>query len=375
MKEGYRRKPNGAFEYRFTYMGERCSVSGATEKICEEKAEVKRREIYSGLQKNAKSITFKDFAAEWIETEKCDCKAATRHSYEKKVKALSDFFKDKKIINISRRDVLSLRKHLAENYASSTGNYYLSLMRSIMNSAVANDMILKSPCIDISPIAEDPDEVKITETSHRALSKTEQEVFFRYAKNTHYYHLFAFMVSTGVRIGEAGALTWNDIDTKDKVIHIRKTVTQPEPKIWIVGPPKTKAAKRDLALTDSINNVLVALKNYNISIYGIASVKNDRQLFYPETREGLVQSSLITHAIDAVLKKLNEDKKNPDKIEHFSTHAFRHTFATRCIQQGMQPNTLKKILGHTKIAQTMDLYAHVQAEDISSAMNRLDISV
>lgn len=46
-------------------------------------------------------------------------------------------------------------------------------------------------------------------------------------------------------------------------------------------------------------------------------------------------------------------------IEHFSVHALRHTFATRCIESGMKPKTLQMLLGHSNIGITMDLYVHV----------------
>lgn len=41
-------------------------------------------------------------------------------------------------------------------------------------------------------------------------------------------------------------------------------------------------------------------------------------------------------------------------------HTWRHSFATRCIENGMQPKVLQKILGHSKISQTMDLYVHTE---------------
>lgn len=45
-------------------------------------------------------------------------------------------------------------------------------------------------------------------------------------------------------------------------------------------------------------------------------------------------------------------------IERFSIHTLRHTFATRCIEAGMKPKTLQRILGHANISMTMDLYVH-----------------
>jgi len=56
------------------------------------------------------------------------------------------------------------------------------------------------------------------------------------------------------------------------------------------------------------------------------------------------------------LKKIN---KADISFERFTPHCFRHTFATRAIENGMKPQTLKTILGHSTLSMTMDLYSHV----------------
>lgn len=48
------------------------------------------------------------------------------------------------------------------------------------------------------------------------------------------------------------------------------------------------------------------------------------------------------------------------EFEHITPHTWGHSFATRCIENGMQPKVLQKILGHSKISQTMDLYVHTE---------------
>nr|MCR5255153.1 tyrosine-type recombinase/integrase [Acetatifactor sp.] len=50
-------------------------------------------------------------------------------------------------------------------------------------------------------------------------------------------------------------------------------------------------------------------------------------------------------------------------IPRFSMHVLRHTFATRCIEGGMKPKTLQKILGHSNIGITMNLYVHITDEE------------
>ena len=52
-------------------------------------------------------------------------------------------------------------------------------------------------------------------------------------------------------------------------------------------------------------------------------------------------------------------------------HVFRHTFATRAIEAGMQPQVLKTILGHSSLAMTMDLYSHVLPDTKADEMEKI----
>ena len=64
----------------------------------------------------------------------------------------------------------------------------------------------------------------------------------------------------------------------------------------------------------------------------------------------------LQYEIDRIVKRINENKI---AFERFTPHCLRHTFATRAIEAGMKPQTLKAILGHTNLSMTMDLYSHV----------------
>ena len=58
-------------------------------------------------------------------------------------------------------------------------------------------------------------------------------------------------------------------------------------------------------------------------------------------------------------------------MEHISAHGLRHTFATRCVECGMRPKTLQKILGHSSLSITMDLYVHVTDESLEEEIGKL----
>ena len=77
--------------------------------------------------------------------------------------------------------------------------------------------------------------------------------------------------------------------------------------------------------------------------------------------------------IEIELEKI-EKKMKADNIGvgHFTCHTLRHVFATRAIESGMKPQVLKKILGHSSLQVTMDLYAHVLGEEKVEEMELLE---
>jgi integrase len=87
---------------------------------------------------------------------------------------------------------------------------------------------------------------------------------------------------------------------------------------------------------------------------------------------GLVHSHAINRAIASALSRLADKGIH---IDHFTAHALRDTFATRFIEQGGQPQTLKTILGHSSLAMTMDLYAHVLPNTKQEEMNNIHIAL
>lgn len=65
---------------------------------------------------------------------------------------------------------------------------------------------------------------------------------------------------------------------------------------------------------------------------------------------------------------MRNDKIN---VDHITCHCFRHTFATRAIEQGMPPQVLKTILGHSNLSITMDLYSHVLSDTKHEEMKKI----
>lgn len=164
-----------------------------------------------------------------------------------------------------------------------------------------------------------------------------------------YKYIILLQLYTGMRIGEVLALSLKDIDYKGNTITISRTLTRDINDKTIMGDTtKTENSKRTILIDNKIKMILKqAQKKQVTNIKGV--------LFYDNIKNTYITPS----EVNCYLKRLN---KKENITSNLHTHMLRHTFATRCIESGMQPKALQKMLGHKKIQTTLDIYTSVCKE-------------
>ena len=362
---GVRRRKDGTLEKRFTIKGKRYSVYGKTNKELNEKEQVIREKIKQGIDYNNQNITLNQYFNEWIKRKKKTVKPGSIYNYQRYYnKIISPVLGNKKIQNIEKRQIYSLQGKLAEKYHPTNVNYILKILKMILNDAVNDDIILKNPARGVKALKND--KTPATDSIHRALTEKEQYEFMIAAKGNFYYEFFAFLLLTGMRYGEAAALTWGEIDYNNNIIHVVKNRTRNEQGSVMIGTPKTKTSTRHIPMNNKIREILKQQRNKKSLLNGVLFLPCNDLIFTSQNGK-IISSNVINRNIDSIIKKMN------NKIDRFSSHAFRATFATRFIEQGGNPQTLKTILGHSSISITMDLYSQVLPNTKQREMDMLQI--
>lgn len=367
---GMRKKENGLFEKRFTVNGKRYSAYGHTVKECTDNETEIREAIKAGLYSSNKNITLDAYFDEWeksrIGVVKNSSINETRSKYDNHIKpALGKT----KIQKIEKRAVLKLQRELSQKLCASTTNSVLIILKSVLNEAVRDEIIIKNPAAGVKPLRTD-DRPKATETIHRALTREEQQIFMKEAQKEWLYEFFCFSLCTGMRINEINALKWSDIDYINNMIHVTKTISRKKGGGIEETSPKSQTSKRDIPMNDTIKKILQMQKDKITLVYGDIFVKKiSNPIFIGSRGATAVSSHSVGYSIDNVLKRL---RQQGIEIERFTHHAFRDTFATRHIEEGGNMQTLKKILGHSSLAMTADLYAHVLPDTKQQEMNQIE---
>lgn len=225
----------------------------------------------------------------------------------------------------------------------------------MLEFAKENDVIINNPCKkSVKSDMGKPSDKK------EALTIETQKKFLEGATGQSYENQYRFILQTGLRTGELVGLKWEDIDFEKKTLTISRSMEfRYKVGEWRVGPPKSKSGYRTIPLTDEAIRILKAQKEKNSKIK-VVNLEWKDQVFLCRKGEPVKNSTYDT-ALFKICDKVG--------IKRFSMHVLRHTFATRCIEAGMLPKTLQKILGHSNIGITMNLYVHITEEEKLKEIN------
>jgi integrase len=294
----------------------------------------------------------------WLEEVKGNgIRISTKNNYENQWKnsaysAIGDMeLKDVKPIHCQK-----ILNDLAANHKSSTIKTYRALMWSVFECAVENDFIQKNP-VERTKVAGGE-----RTAGKQALTLEEQKLFLQESSRYVYYNGLSFVLQTGLRVGELAALKWSDIDFENRKMRVERSAAWIDGRGFVFGNTKTESGKREIPLTKEAIEILKRQKEKN-SQNKIVPIQYTDYIFV--NSKGLpIPKYAYNKGIYAACDRAG--------IRRFSIHLLRHTFATRCIENGMRPKTLQAILGHSKIEMTMNLYVHVTEDSKMEEMEMIE---
>lgn len=175
--------------------------------------------------------------------------------------------------------------------------------------------------------------------------------------------LFTVLFLTGLRLGEALALTWKDIEFSTNTIHVSKSVYVKKGEEHI-SSTKTKAGTRRIIMN---NKLVETLEEWKQTQHGklkeFTSNLDDLQIF---------QNSPITITKDSIEKQYKKILQRDNTLKKIRIHDFRHSHASLLINQGEDYLVVKERLGHASITTTIDTYSHLYPSKQQKIADKLD---
>ena len=162
---------------------------------------------------------------------------------------------------------------------------------------------------------------------------------------------------TGLRIGEICALMWSDIDFSTCTLSVRHTVSRVKPKsgisktVLILDEPKTISSKRIIPIPSTLLPILCDYRMKSKSAYVVSD------------KDGFISPRTYESRFHRILKNCH--------IAEVNYHTLRHTFATRCIEAGVDVKSLSEILGHSNVSTTLNTYVHSSLEMKKAQLEKL----
>lgn len=156
-------------------------------------------------------------------------------------------------------------------------------------------------------------------------------------------------INCGLRIGELCALKWSDINIRKKTLYISKTLQRicysqgKEKTHLVITSPKTQTSIREIPLAARICELIEKMADVN--------------------PDGFVLTNTDTPMEPRTYRKYYERFVVKNHLPKLNFHCLRHTFATRCIENGADCKTVSELLGHSTINTTMNMYVHPMLEE------------
>lgn len=278
-------------------------------------------------------------------------------------KSISPYLGKRNISTLVKSDIQQLiDKASDDNYAYERQNKIKVILRDMLQRAVEDNLVVNNPVSGVKIRAD-------KEIKAKSLTLEEQNTFFEYCRNTFYDNLFNVAVNTGLRPGELFALQTSDIDFENGFIDISKTLVYQkyltdDRKEFHVEPPKTKQSCRKVPI-NSICRIYLEKQMELKTVISNKRPKQENDYLFVTKFNTPINSQIYSDAIKAVIRQINLTRSFDNQFDTFSGHTFRHTFATRCFENGVSAKVVQAYLGHASLKMTMDLYTHV-TEDKSS---------
>jgi integrase len=320
-------------------------------------------------------INLKDYISNWFKVTKInEIKPSSLDRLESTIDnqvipRVGHYTIDKLTASIIQEELINKMMDEGLSYSSIKKAY--DAINACLKYAVDNRQLMFNPVKTVTkPSTTKFEKKEVTFFTDDEMKRFEDACVVKYSNNEYIYKTgygFIVMLYTGIRMGEALALKWADVDFENKRIKVdnniimvknRKKKKETDPNIILLeqDTTKTKKGNRYIGLSKKAYNAIQQLKGmkyYNPGGYVLTTENN-----MP------IRPRNLQNTFDSILDKAN--------INRSGLHTLRHTFASMLFRKGADVKTVSELLGHADVRTTFNTYIHLIEEQKKSAISLLD---
>jgi integrase len=308
-------------------------------------------------QKVDTTITFRELYNLFYNFQEDKVKSSTKRNYKNKIVYLEPFM-DKKIYELNIDLYMKWRNEMNhKNLSTRTKVDILKFFKSILNFGTRwynydfRDMYNKMIGF------KKPDELP-KEMDYYTLKEFVQ--FISYEKDLKYRCLFMCLYFCGLRMGELRGLTWEYIDFEKKTLRVVKNIVdvKDKNKSYVVTSPKTPKSRRTIPLSNCV-------------VTGLLKYLEDCKKYYHFNKSWYVFGNIDPIGTSTVRGR-NEKIAEAANLRKIRIHDFRHSCVSFLIDQGANITLVASYMGHTKIDETLNTYAHLYRNTLEGIVDKMD---
>lgn len=323
--------------------------------------------LYHKLQdaqvpKEDKPPTFREIAEAWERAHREEITARTWVNYRPHYDAILAKHGSKLIQEVTAQEIVNhLTAAKSKGYSRTVVNSIRSLYRMIFDYAVSNDLAQYNPVVSIRL----PKGLK----QGRRVAPTDEQIKILMSNTEKDFGLFpAFLLCTGLRKSEALALTWDDVDFKGRQIRITKSIDYTVGSNPKIKPPKTDAGTRIVPIIDILYNKLLEAYKGRTSEYIFPA--------QPSTRGGSGGGMMTLRGYEGAWERYCQEVGLWENGKPTITaHNLRHGTATLMFELGVDELTAQRILGHSRMEITREIYTELRAKQNEKSIEKFNIGM
>lgn len=342
--------------------GRKKFFTGPTSNIVRERLQEAQRQAVAGQLVMGRDQTVEQYLNRWLaEAVHHSVRPKTYMNYELCVRRLLPHLGRVRLRALTPEHVQhALAKLLDSGLAARTVRQVHMVLRSSLKQAALWRLIASNPSDAVKPPRADRKEM-------RTLSEEEVRRLLAATAGTRHHSLWVFLVTTGVRLGEALALTWADIDFVEGRATIRRSLQRQRGVAWAFVEPKSSRGRRTVPFPPETLAVLEAHRNdLGRERQRAGEHWQENDLVFPSPTGRPRDMAYLSFTFHRGLKRAG--------LPRLRVHDLRHTAATHLLNKGVHPKVVQDLLGHSTIAITLDTYSHVMpalAKEASEHMSSL----